>query len=260
MCTAIENGWIWEIPLWSRIGSGYVFSDKFISTDAALREFKQALRKNGHENVEDLEYRLVPMQSGIQSNLWVKNVCAIGLSAGFIEPLQSNGLQCIHYYLFNLIQTLEREHISEWDRKEFTAKCHDDFYSLALVVALSYVLSHRDDTEYWKDILNRDWTPDPFDPELGGLSTHFRGAYNQKRHRWQFNSQHEALHCMATGMNWNPINKHTVKYGGDSNRLKDIKKEKEITIQEMEKRKKRWNEQVKDFPSPFQHLKENIHG
>ena len=42
LCTAIENGWIWEIPLWSRIGSGYVFSDKFISTDAALREFKQA--------------------------------------------------------------------------------------------------------------------------------------------------------------------------------------------------------------------------
>ena len=259
LCTAIENGWIWEIPLWSRIGSGYVFSDKFISTDAALREFKHALRKNGHENVGDLEYRLIPMQSGIQSKLWVKNACAIGLSAGFIEPLQSNGLQCIHYSLFNLVQTLEREHISEWDRKEFTAKCHDDFYSLALVVALSYVLSHRDDTEYWKDILNRDWTPEPFDPELGGLSTHFRGAYIQKRHRWQFNSQHEALHCMSTGMNWNPINRHTVKYGGDSNRLKDIKKEKEIVIQEMEKRKKRWSEQIKDFPSPYQYAKENIH-
>jgi len=52
--TAIENGWIWEIPLWSRMGAGYVFSDKFVSYKDALKEFKRGLIKKGYENVEDL--------------------------------------------------------------------------------------------------------------------------------------------------------------------------------------------------------------
>ena len=107
-CTAIENGWIWEIPLWSRMGSGYVFSDKFISTEGALKEFKRGLLKKGYENVEELEYNLIPMKCGYQSKLWVKNTCAIGLAAGFIEPLQSNGLHSIHQFLYNLISTLSR--------------------------------------------------------------------------------------------------------------------------------------------------------
>ena len=46
------------------------------------------------------------MRCGVQSKLWVKNACAIGLSAGFIEPLQSNGLQSIYQFLFNLITSL----------------------------------------------------------------------------------------------------------------------------------------------------------
>ena len=169
-CTAIENGWIWEIPLWSRMGSGYVFSDKFISSEEALKEFKRGLIKKGYENVEDLEYHLISMRSGIQEKLWVKNTCAIGLAAGFIEPLQSNGLQSIYQFLFNLIRTLSRgDHINEWDRREFTAKCHEDFYEQAYVVALSYVLSHRDDTEYWRDIQNRDWPADIFSTNSDGF-------------------------------------------------------------------------------------------
>jgi tryptophan halogenase len=255
-CTAIENGWIWEIPLWSRMGSGYVFSDKFISSEEALREFKQGLIKKGYENVEDLEYHLIPMRCGIQSNLWVKNTCAIGLAASFIEPLQSNGLHSIHQFIFNLIRKLSRGHISEWDRKEFTAKCHDDFYGFASVVSLSYVLSHRDDTEYWRDIQNREYPVDLFSHNPEGISKLLHKNYVNKNFNFKFN-QNDALHCMAAGMNWNPMDIHSIKYGWGN--IENFKKITEINIRQIEKRKNRWNEQIKVFPSPYQYLKDNIY-
>ena len=257
-CTAIENGWIWEIPLWSRMGSGYVFSDKFISSEEALKEFKRGLIKKGYENVEDLKYHLIPMRCGIQSKLWVKNACAIGLAAGFIEPLQSNGLHSIHTFLYNLCSILARGYISEWDRKEFTVKCHDDFNVLAATVALSYVLSHRDDTEYWRDIQNREYPADLFSASAeDGISKYFYTKYFDKNFKHQFNPQEYTWSCMATGMNWNPIDIHTVKYNGGN--IEDIKKNIKITIQQMERRKEKWNKQVKDFPSPYQYLKDYVH-
>ena len=255
-CTAIENGWIWEIPLWSRMGSGYVFSDKFISTQAALREFKQGLRRKGYENVEALEYHLIPMRCGIQSKLWVKNTCAIGLAAGFIEPLQSNGLHCTHQFIFNLCCTLERGHISEWDRKEFTTKCHDDFYGFAAPVVMCYGLTHRDDTEYWREIISREWSPDLFSSTSDGLSGKFHQAYREKNFNKQFNTYSPA-HCMAAGMNWNPTDIHSIKYSGGN--MESIKKMTKFNIQQIEERKKNWNEQIKDFPNPYQYLKSNIH-
>ena len=256
MCSAIQNGWIWEIPLWSRMGAGYVFSDKFISTDAALGEFKQGLLHKGYYPVDDLEYNLIPMRCGLQSKLWVKNTCAIGLSAGFIEPLQSNGLQSIYQFLFNLIRTLSRGHISEWDRREFNAKCHDDFYTQAYVVALSYVLSHRDDTEYWRDIQNRDYPEEMFDHTSSGFSKQFHHAYVDKNFRLEFNTGGR-LHCMATGMNWNPIYKLNPLL--KENDIERTKKWIQNFIHETDERRRKWNEEIEDFPSPYQYLKDNIH-
>ena len=86
-CTAIDNGWVWKIPLWSRIGSGYVYSSKFVDDDMALKEFQK------HLGTKELEFKKIKMRVGIHNRIWVKNVCAIGLSAGFIEPLESNGIR-----------------------------------------------------------------------------------------------------------------------------------------------------------------------
>ena len=251
-CTAIENGWIWEIPLWSRMGSGYVFSDKFISTTAALREFKQGLIKKGYENVEDLKYKLIPMRCGVQSKLWVKNTCAIGNAAGFIEPLQSNGLSSTHYFIFNLVRALSRGYVNEWDRQEFTAKCHEDFYAFAAVVTSSYAFSHRDDTEYWREIQNREWIPEFFSHDSEGVSKHFYGAYHNKNWRG-WHARNDPMHCMTTGMNWNPIDIHSIKYNSSA------RDNVNFHIKQMEIRKTQWNKQVKDFPTPYQYLKSNIH-
>ena len=250
-CTAIENGWVWEIPLWSRMGAGYVFSDKFVSSKDALKEFKSALIKKGYENVEDLEYRLIPMKCGSHSQLWVKNTCAIGLSAGFIEPLHSNGLHSTHEFIFNLVRVLAQGRINQWDRQCFTANCHYDFNRFAALVALTYTLSHRDDTEYWRDIQNRD-APDVLEPQVAwGYGTDFY----QKMIRGEYDTL-GAFPCISAGMNWNPTDIHTLKY---NNTFNDFDKTYDFYISQLNSRKKKWQKDVKNFPSPYQYLKKYIH-
>ena len=250
-CTAIANGWVWEIPLWSRMGAGYVFSDKFISSKDALKEFKSTLLKKGYRNVENLEYKLIPMKCGCRSQLWVKNTCAIGLSAGFIEPLHSNGLHTTHEFIFNLIRVLAQGRINQWDRQCFTAKCHYDFNRFSALVALTYTLSHRDDTEYWRDIQNRD-APDVLEPNIGwGYGT----VFNQKMIQGEYDVQ-GIFPCIAAGMNWNPTDIHTLRY---HNAFDDFNQTYDFYINQLNSRKKKWNKEVKDFMSPYQYLKKYIH-
>ena len=91
-CTAIENGWVWNIPLWDKIG-GYVYSSKHVSDEDAKQEFIKQLETRGYD-ISDCEFKKLPMKVGRYERSFVKNVVAIGLSAGFIEPLESNGLNC----------------------------------------------------------------------------------------------------------------------------------------------------------------------
>ena len=253
-CTAIENGWVWEIPLWSRMGAGYVFSDKFISSEDALKEFKQTLVKKGYQKVEDLEYNLIPMKCGIQSKLWVKNVCAIGLAAAFIEPLQSNGLQSMHEFLFNLTRILERGHISQWDRDEFTAKCHSDFDRFVMGVSLPYALSHRDDTDYWKALQKKDWSS-LLSYTKGQLSGFLKEPFSKRHTDFNYGQANNLTNCMAVGLNWNPLDSHTLKYKLALSSLKTVESRKD----KLDERKKRWNKEVKNFPTPYEYLRKKFH-
>lgn len=156
-CTAIENGWVWNIPSWERIGTGYVYSDKYVSDEEALNEFKRHLDKKGSDYSKS-EFKNIKMRVGIHDRLFVKNVCAIGLSAGFIEPLESNGLLSVHEFLINLITVMKRgneDTISQWDRDNFNIFSKKFFNQFAEFVSMHYALSHRDDTKYWKDISNK---------------------------------------------------------------------------------------------------------
>jgi tryptophan halogenase len=150
-CTAIENGWVWNIPLWSRIGTGYVYSDKFVSDEDALKEFQKYL------GTKELEFKNIKMRVGLHNRLWVKNVVAIGLSAGFIEPLESNGLFTVHEFLMILLRNIQRDKFSQFDRDSYNYQAKHLFRNFAEFVALHYALSHRNDTEYWKANLNINW-------------------------------------------------------------------------------------------------------
>ena len=151
-CTTLENGWAWNIPLWSRIGAGYVYSKKFVTDDEALDEFKNHIRKNGRDP-ESLSYKKISMKNGIHEKIWHKNVVAIGLAAGFIEPLESTGLWFTHQFAYMLLRILYRGALpSQHDRDMFNKTCQMQWDKTVYFVALHYALSARRDTKYWRSI------------------------------------------------------------------------------------------------------------
>ena len=157
--TAIGNGWCWNIPLWSRIGTGYVYSDKYISDEEALEEFKQYLMSDKvviprtREQVDAMTFRPITMRVGIHDRTWVNNVVGIGLAAGFVEPLESNGLFTVHEFLLQLMRTLQRSDVyTQFDVDTYNTTTKEMFYEFAEFVAIHYSLSNRNDTAYWRDV------------------------------------------------------------------------------------------------------------
>jgi flavin-dependent dehydrogenase len=165
-CTAIDNGWVWNIPSWERIGTGYVYSDKYVSPEQALLEFKEYLKSDKmtlvdpNRDVESFEFKDVKFRIGIHRRTFVKNVVAIGLSAGFIEPLESNGLYTTHEFLLKLIKTLSRKRITQSDIDMYNTVTRTMYVNFANFVSMHYALSNRNDTKYWQDISKRNFQSD----------------------------------------------------------------------------------------------------
>jgi tryptophan halogenase len=249
-CTAIENGWVWNIPLWSRIGTGYVYSSEFVDDETALKEFKKHLGRN------DLEFKNIKMRVGIHNRLWVKNVVGIGLSAGFIEPLESNGLYTVHEFLGKLVRNLGRDKISQWDRDNFNYQCKHMFKEFSEFVGLHYALSHRDDTEYWKNCLNKTWDNSLINLKHRSFSG-FKEAVYKRTYDFKYNS-YTGLQAIAAGMHWAPTDKVSlIQYG--NLKEKDFEKEFRQSIKSLNKRKETCKKLIKEKPSLFSVLKK-IHG
>jgi len=253
-CTALGNGWVWNIPLWSRIGTGYVYSDKYVSDEEALKEFKKHLGR------DDLEFKNLKMRVGIHNRIFVKNVCAIGLSAGFIEPLESNGLYTVHDFLMKLMKVLKRDetNISQFDKDTFNLTAKARFRTFAEFVALHYALSHRDDTEYWKDVRKRNYGDNNID--YVKFITGFTNVKIDRIINKQYNLD-DGITCIATGMNcfpviWNDIisTEYEPKYNEEKTKKNILN-----TISHLDKQKQEWNEKVSLEKSLYQYLKENIH-
>ena len=245
-CTALDNGWVWHIPLWHRIGTGYVYSDKYVSDEDALKEFKKYLGR------DDLEFRNLTMRVGLHERIFVKNVCAIGLSAGFIEPLESNGLLSVHEFLVRLVKVLrDRTVVSTYMKDQFNAACKRFFKTFSEFVASHYAMSIRDDTKYWQDIQNRDYK---IDSKNLRIDSNF-----QLTNMWNFDEYHypnnSGTNCIATGMNFWPTDEHSLRYGlyeSDLNNFKDLWQKR---VDELEKRKQEWNKKARFCPSLYTHLK-----
>ena len=251
--TAIENGWCWNIPLWSRLGTGYVYSDKFVDPEEAKKEFKNYLMSDKMiiprtiNEVENLEFKDITMRVGIHQRTFVKNVVAIGLSAGFIEPLESNGLFSVHEFLFKLIDILQRGEISQFDRDMYNVSVKDLFDGFAKFVALHYALSHRNDSEYWKSIQNKEFK-DKYNGPYFQYQGRVDGFYNMAwRYMDEWGHPYEGnagITYIATGMNLLMMNKSRVMVL-ESRLNKNLQKEINKVIDVWEVRKKRWNENAK---------------
>ena len=196
------------------------------------------------------------MRVGLHNRLWVKNVVAIGLSAGFIEPLESNGLFTVHEFLMLLIRNMQREKTSQWDKDNFTYQAKTLFKNFAEFVALHYALSQRTDTEYWKSHFNKTWEQNLIDGKA--IHTHgFFQAVLDRSHRYSFDVN-GGLHCIAAGMNWSPTDLSTIlSITHMDKKMFEIGCKPFIDL--LNSRKKRWNDLAKDKLTLHDFLKKFIH-
>jgi tryptophan halogenase len=261
-CTAIGNGWVWNIPSWERIGTGYVFSDKYISKEDALQEFKDHLRSdkmtihNPDRDVDSYEYKYIRFKVGIHNRTFVKNVVAIGFAAGFIEPLESNGLFTVHEFLDKLVKTLSRGTATQWDRDAYNAITRQQYLNFKEFVAAHYALSNRDDTKYWQDITNKVYQPQVPDLEpslLNGFNELASKHIDRKRHE-----SHGGMHCIAAGMNYFPVSKENIERWNhyDNTNYYDLCAS---TWSLWEAYRARWQQEADESPTMYQWLKDNIH-
>lgn len=146
-CKGLSSGWLWDIPLWDRAGTGYVYSSKFQSTEDAEAEFRKETNWSG-------EVRHIDFRHGYHEKAWCKNVVAIGLSFGFIEPLESTGLLTTHSLIILLTRVLLRNDglVSSMDREHFNKHSVEQVVGLSDFVAIHYGLSSRRDTPYWRHV------------------------------------------------------------------------------------------------------------
>lgn len=144
--TALGAGWVWRVPLFNRIGTGYVFSSAHRSDDEAAAEFL------GHLGpiAKDAEPRALSMRVGKSARVWEKNCVAIGLSSGFIEPLESTAIYAIGMGLKWLDTYLPDRSFPPALAARYNAMMDELFAEIRDFIVLHYVTSNRDDTDYWR--------------------------------------------------------------------------------------------------------------
>lgn len=268
-CTALKNGWVWNIPVWSRIGTGYVYSSKYVSHEDALEEFKQHLQSDKmihprtKEEVEEMEFVKIPMRIGLHNRTWVKNVVSLGLSAGFIEPLEGNGLMSVQVFLQYLAKSLLREKVTQLDIDTYNSITSSLFKDLAEFIAMHYALSVRDDSQYWKDISTRIYSPELHKGDAYPFTNAAPASFGATFLDFEFRKMlgrltppENGITYISVGMNHTVFSKvdqlHAINNRNIEPYINDLK-------QRFKLKKDAWNAAAKNCPSLYTYLKDKIY-
>lgn len=150
--TAQNAGWIWTIPLFGRIGTGYVYASGYCTPDEAER----TLREFVGPAADDLPANHIRMRVGRSENSWVNNCVAIGLSSGFVEPLESTGI----FFIQNAVEQLVKHFPSGQDddklRKSYNRQVANVMDGVREFLVLHYFAAKRHDNQYWQDAKTRE--------------------------------------------------------------------------------------------------------
>lgn len=147
MATAMPHGWMWQIPTQSRLGKGYIFSSRYISDEQALAEFRAAGVEAG-ENP-----RILRFEPGRFEKQWQGNVCTIGLSGVFSEPLEASTIHGMYVQIRLLTELLlpfctrDSLHVMADQYNQLVAAAYDDYVDF---ISFHYHTG-RADTEFWRD-------------------------------------------------------------------------------------------------------------
>jgi tryptophan 6-halogenase len=146
--TALGSGWVWRIPLYGRIGTGYVYSSAFTTADEAEAEFRRHIGPAGAA----CKASRIKMRIGRCRNSWVRNCVAIGLASGFVEPLESTGIFFIQHGIEELLSHLHAPALEKDDEmvKSYNRRIAECIDGVMEFLTLHYRASDRRDTPFWR--------------------------------------------------------------------------------------------------------------
>lgn len=148
LSTAMKHGWSWNIPLTNRFGNGYVYSSRHIDADAAETELRQHLGLMD----ADVSARHLKMRLGCTEKNWYKNCFAVGLSQGFIEPLEATALHFVAKSIFDFMDSFEQSDFGYRLQDVYNKRILTSFEHVRDYIYLHYLTNSREDTQYWQDV------------------------------------------------------------------------------------------------------------
>lgn len=215
LSTAQDNGWIWDIGLQSRRGIGYVYSSQYENdqnAEATLRQYiaQSSIGEHRQKMSQELDVRQLKFEPGHRATFWQNNCVAIGMSAGFIEPLEASAIALIELSAKYISAQLPRNKMTLGIvRNRFNEKFAERWQQIIEFLKLHYVLSKRTDSRYWLDNTNKEQIPAPL---------------KQKLTLWQFQAPY-SYDATATEALFPPASYQYVYYGmGGETKLNRNKK------------------------------------
>ena len=144
--TALSNGWAWQIPLQHRTGHGYVYSSAFTDADNAELELRTELGLVDSA----VQARHLKMKVGQLQQHWYKNCLAVGLSQGFIEPLEATALHLVQTSVQIFIDQYQFSQATALQQQQYNQQICERFERVRDYIVAHYKLNSRDDSDYWR--------------------------------------------------------------------------------------------------------------
>ena len=167
LATAQASGWIWDIGLPTRRGVGYAYSSRYASKEQAEQTLYEYLYTKSAEKPVDISLRHLSFEPGYREKFWHKNCLAIGLSAGFIEPLEASALAMVELSVSMLVDEFPQDKVHmQHVAKRFNQRFEYRWQRVIEFLKLHYVLSHRQDSPYWLDNRKLETIPDNLQASL----------------------------------------------------------------------------------------------
>lgn len=173
---ALNNGWVWQVPLNNKIGFGYVFSSKHTNRENAQNEFIKYLKESFNYDINTSVLNFIEYRAGVHKRTWIGNNIAIGLSSFFIEPLEATGIALFQVQIMELAKILDTNPIFFKNyKKKYNQTIYQHILSVKDFIEMHYIRSNRKDTKFWTEASSI--TPNDFQQEL--LEMYEKGQYKK---------------------------------------------------------------------------------